>query len=132
VIDIEGLAKSKAEAINALRQQAAQRGGQESEALGQLVLEDDARVARGEPSQIDWLARDWIEGYRPRRTREERDARRQADVTAHVAREGAARRWQTWISDPANVERLIAMVEGDRPEPEPTPPVKVPWLRFGR
>ena len=124
--DPEALARDKTEAMAELRAEAARRGYKyDHEAFADLLREDDERLANGEPSQISPLVRDYIEGFRQRRTPEERERARMADQDRYFAREQAATRWKKFIAEPANVDALIALV-GQSPTPTPT---EAPWLR---
>ena len=126
ITDPETLARAKSEAINALRAEAERQGYQyDSEYFAQLLRDDDARVANGEPSQIDPLVRDYVENYRSRRTPEEREQARIAAQDLQLARDQAARRWKAFIAEPANVDKIIAMVQ-EAPMPESA---IAPWLR---
>lgn len=126
ITDPDTLALAKSSAIAELRQEAARRGYKyDAEFFAQLLREDDERAARGEPSQISELVRDYVENFRTRRTPADREQARVAAQDAQLARDQAALRWKKFISEPANVDSLIALVGQ---APEATPPV-APWLR---
>lgn len=126
ITDPEALTKAKSEAIAELRADARRRGHKyDHEYYAEILREDDARIARGEPSQIDPLVRDYVEAFRTRRTPEEREQRRIAEQDRQLEREQAALRWKRFIAEPSNVDKLIALVE-QAPTPEPT---VAPWLR---
>lgn len=92
----------------------------------QMHADNRARDA-GEPPVLDTWQREYvirIVGERPR-TPEQREQARIAAQDTQLALDEAARRWKQFIGVPANVDKLIALVE-QAPTPEPT---VAPWLR---
>ena len=91
------------------------------------VIDDNRARAAGEPPLLDHHQREYLEkivGPNPT-TPEQRAERRAAADGAELAKGEAASRLKAFLAIPANVDRLIALVE-QAPMPEPA---VAPWLR---
>ena len=137
ITDPETLIKAKTEAIAELRADARRRGHKyDHEYFAEILREDDERMARGEPSHIDPLAREYVETFRTRRTPAERSQALEDARDAAQQREQTALRLKALLAQPATVDALEGLVAnadallallGAAPSPG-----RAPWLKRGR
>jgi hypothetical protein len=120
-VDIQTMTREADAWISNVRRQSAQQGVAEYLAFAQALLEDDARVARGEPSAIPIGARAFAESKRlsPERLAKLQDPNYRSEANAReqqklMARRAAKHRAEELLSNPENVELLARLLDAQR------------------